>query len=63
MAGFNYSERVFSEKVTETFELKNFVEKESLLSFAWESPETNYKKTFFDQRLSTAQQIAASTTF
>ena len=60
IAGYDYSTRVLSEKREDALSFDD-LDRESLLTFAWEDEERYGKKTFLERRMRLAQKICANT--
>jgi hypothetical protein len=58
IAGYNYSERTFSEKTNAVYNFENAGD--TMLSFAWED-ENDKKRTFIEKRIEYARRIATGT--
>jgi len=61
VAGFFYSERSLSQKIDNHFHFKSVLDKEILLSFAWEDENIVKNNTFFENRLKITKNIASQT--
>jgi hypothetical protein len=61
VAGYIHSERNFYEDMEGHFSFKTTLNKETLLSFAWEDEVVSSKKIFHEQRLPVAREIASQT--
>lgn len=61
VAGFHYSDRNLSQKIDKHYHFKSVLDKEILLSFAWEDENIVKNNTFFENRLKITKDIASQT--
>ena len=61
VAGYIHSERNFYDEIEGYFSFKTTLNRETLLSFAWEDEAISSKKIFHEQRLPVAREIASQT--
>ena len=61
VAGYHYSVDNLSERISDDFKFNTALDKELLLSFAWENENTNANRMFHERRLDFAKKIASET--